>query len=793
MPKLKTSNNAVSRLSANISAVDTSISLLPGGGAKFPVISAGEWFPATLVKVDGTLEIVRVTGRATDVLTVVRGQEATPAISFSAGDRVEHRFTSAAYMEENARLQALADAAMDAAIEAGNGSASLRDDLAADNGVSLVGNAFDKRDRRVTLTNLDFVPAAEIPAILAGTSTYDATAAVQTAITTYGTKRMRWMGAVNCRGLSSDKSVDWVFDENAKVIQIVGTYGVSTYHISLTGPKVRLENMSLDGNQWAMSNETQGSNGLLITGVSPTLIGCKAVSYNGVGLTLNSVNVPGTKRALIKDCNFDDNAGLGLMTTAAAYLSFFCCTFDRNGYEFQGTRAGGWSNYADTTHPYGGFGYAIRLRSHHIDFFGCHCRDNARDGGNINQGSYSIRHIGCMAHGNDDGGFTIAADQTFTGLPGEAESCFDISYIDCESCNNFTSGIAAYQPVHGLQVVGGRYYNNGRVSGNYTFAASYNNGIYIAGGSTGVDIDTKCYDDRQFRVISSVAGGVLTATGWVSGTRMYYPKVAIYSGTDQSLKGYATITAESSGSVTITPTANNGVTLGSIIAGDYVTQAVQHAGVSFGNNCQGQARVTGGGYHIGPDATISGRKIVSGGFASGQNIILPDERRGIIQLLINPSWDVDIDTGWTYLLAGGGTKLFDNVSIQRKSVGSLKLTAGTAEVYGSGSIIAGAQQSMLGEFVEIGVWVYAFSRADAFIQLFWIIGASVFSTRQTHPGGGWKFLKIGAQIPISVTAMDFRVGVAAGKTAWFDNGNVFAIEESMDPKEYNMVSRNLPL
>lgn len=137
MAKLKISNNAVSRLSANISPADTSISLLPGGGASFPSLATDDWFPATIVKADGSLEIVRVTARATDVLTVVRAQEATAAIAFSAGDRVEHRFTAAAFTEENARVEAIAQDALDTV------STSVDDltaSLAGDSGSTEIGN-----------------------------------------------------------------------------------------------------------------------------------------------------------------------------------------------------------------------------------------------------------------------------------------------------------------------------------------------------------------------------------------------------------------------------------------------------------------------------------------------------------------------------------------------------------------------------------------------------------------------------------------------------------------------------
>lgn len=89
-------NNAQSLLASAIDAVVTTVTVSTGEGARFPTISAGNWFPLTLVKADGTGgEIVKVTGRTGDVLTVERGFEGTTATAFSAGDIVSARITKA--------------------------------------------------------------------------------------------------------------------------------------------------------------------------------------------------------------------------------------------------------------------------------------------------------------------------------------------------------------------------------------------------------------------------------------------------------------------------------------------------------------------------------------------------------------------------------------------------------------------------------------------------------------------------------------------------------------------------
>lgn len=92
---IKLANNATSRLAAPLAAPDTSISVLPGDGAKFPILEPGDYFMATVVNAAGLLEIVKCTARASDVLTVERAQEGTTPRAFNAGDVIQNRFTGA--------------------------------------------------------------------------------------------------------------------------------------------------------------------------------------------------------------------------------------------------------------------------------------------------------------------------------------------------------------------------------------------------------------------------------------------------------------------------------------------------------------------------------------------------------------------------------------------------------------------------------------------------------------------------------------------------------------------------
>lgn len=89
-------NNANSTLASGINTSVTSITLASGGGANFPAITGLGFFYATLLNIsNGAFEIVKVTARNTDTLTIVRAQEGTSALAFSAGDRVELRITAA--------------------------------------------------------------------------------------------------------------------------------------------------------------------------------------------------------------------------------------------------------------------------------------------------------------------------------------------------------------------------------------------------------------------------------------------------------------------------------------------------------------------------------------------------------------------------------------------------------------------------------------------------------------------------------------------------------------------------
>lgn len=91
----KFSNAATATLASSITSSSTTLSVAAGLGALFPSMAAGEFFAGVLVDSSNNVEIVRVTARTGDVMTVTRAQEGTTARAYSAGSRFEVRLTSA--------------------------------------------------------------------------------------------------------------------------------------------------------------------------------------------------------------------------------------------------------------------------------------------------------------------------------------------------------------------------------------------------------------------------------------------------------------------------------------------------------------------------------------------------------------------------------------------------------------------------------------------------------------------------------------------------------------------------
>ena len=132
------SNNAVTTLASSVSTSATSITVVDG--SVFPdVSSASDHTYITFEDINGNREIVKLTNRSGNTLTVVRGQDGTTAQSFSSGDKVELRITAVLLNE----IAAQADTDTNTEYTAGSGlnlSGTTFSNTAPDQTVSLTGS-----------------------------------------------------------------------------------------------------------------------------------------------------------------------------------------------------------------------------------------------------------------------------------------------------------------------------------------------------------------------------------------------------------------------------------------------------------------------------------------------------------------------------------------------------------------------------------------------------------------------------------------------------------------------------
>lgn len=91
---VKYTNNASSTLASGITDTATSLTVATGEGAEFPPLASGDYFFGTLVGTS-TTEIVKVTARSSDTMTIVRGQDNTTAAAWDAGTKFELRVCAA--------------------------------------------------------------------------------------------------------------------------------------------------------------------------------------------------------------------------------------------------------------------------------------------------------------------------------------------------------------------------------------------------------------------------------------------------------------------------------------------------------------------------------------------------------------------------------------------------------------------------------------------------------------------------------------------------------------------------
>lgn len=97
-------NNATSTLAGSLTNVATSCTVQTGHGARFAV--GTDYSFLTLENAAGTIEIVRITARSGDTLTITRGQDGTSAVAWNIGDVIECRPCKAAMSEFQTKVTA---------------------------------------------------------------------------------------------------------------------------------------------------------------------------------------------------------------------------------------------------------------------------------------------------------------------------------------------------------------------------------------------------------------------------------------------------------------------------------------------------------------------------------------------------------------------------------------------------------------------------------------------------------------------------------------------------------------
>ena len=90
-------NNASALLPSSVASDDVTITLDAGEGDRFPQPTEGDensFAILTLEDQNANIEVVKMTARDGDLLTITRGQEGTVPAGFAAGDRIELRMTA---------------------------------------------------------------------------------------------------------------------------------------------------------------------------------------------------------------------------------------------------------------------------------------------------------------------------------------------------------------------------------------------------------------------------------------------------------------------------------------------------------------------------------------------------------------------------------------------------------------------------------------------------------------------------------------------------------------------------
>lgn len=259
---IKLKNNAVSTLAVSISETDVGLIVASSEGDKFPTLGFSDYFYATLAN-NVAYEVVKVTARSGDTMTIVRGQEGTLPLAFSSGTRFEARVTAQSVLDA-ARYSETASVKDFGAI--GNGiaddTAAIQAAMTAENAVYFPPGTY-LVSSPITLKSNNMIFGAGASSVIS----YTGTATSQ--------------GALYANSGSASVYVENLVVQNIKVLGQVATAGFSEFVHLIAFHGVR--NCLIDS--------------------------CEIVGFRGDGIIFGSGNVAGQERhnvdVTVSNCYID--------------------------------------------------------------------------------------------------------------------------------------------------------------------------------------------------------------------------------------------------------------------------------------------------------------------------------------------------------------------------------------------------------------------------------------------------------------------------------------------------------
>jgi hypothetical protein len=304
-------NNTSGTLATAINASDIGIVLTAGNGANFPALGIGDYFYATLESTGGTFEVVKVTARSGDSMTVLRAQEGSIANSFAAGSRLELRITAQTVIDTATQY-------------AGDADQNLRNDLAAATGSSLVGfqQGGVSAVLRTTQAKLrETVSVKDFGAV--GDGVTDDTAAIQAAIDAVGDNGTVEFSQATSKYLFTEVVVDRVGVTLCGNGVLDGSIKVRHFNYNITNSIEQF--VTIDGLQFVSSGNTK--NAIVLNSTARgRIINCRFVGFDSaIYVPQNTDNVYGqhVRRYVISNNTYSDvNYFVREVKTAGITFSF---------------------------------------------------------------------------------------------------------------------------------------------------------------------------------------------------------------------------------------------------------------------------------------------------------------------------------------------------------------------------------------------------------------------------------------------------------------------------------------